>query len=480
MTDYRGLRLAVFQLRPLTRPDHVLDGSNAVLVGMLRHFSALGVRAVVHHPATVGRTEPFTLFPGIEVVPVPPLLTATDSGSLMADPMAHAAAIGRVRATLARSDKFYVHGGNLPYFALDEACPSVHSIHDFCATESVTSVLNFTGDRLVAVSEYIADCLTEVLDRVRRVPPETVHTVPNGFDATAFEPRDPHRLRERLGLPADSLCVLYPHRPIADKGMLDAVQVVHRLKSLLPADVFARILLLVPAWVAPRFGERAPIAPPLPPDVTAHATELGVADKLHVHEWIPVADMADYYSLGVATLCIGRYQEAFGNVHVESLMSGTPAVVARVAAHRTTVPEDVVRKVDPGRVDDAAHHLAEIIGRGERAPAETRRYLADRYSLGKMLRGYEKAVLECEPQKRVSFSDPEPLTEHSVLRTPPWAARLSSGYYHDFTGYCEDEKLLACLPRIGSGCTAGDLVRTGEIAFGDVQRWLDNGVVIAG
>ncbi|GIF08236.1 glycosyltransferase family 4 protein [Actinoplanes siamensis] len=477
--SYRGLALAVFQLRPLTPPDQVLDGSNAVLVHILRHFAELGVRATVHHPATVGRSEPFELFPGIRVEPVRPLLTATDSGSLMADPISHASAIERIRETLGRSDRFYVHGGNLPYFGLGGAGPSIHSIHDFCATESVTSVLNFTGDRLVAVSEYIAGSLRAALDRVRRIPDGSLRVIPNGFRPADFSPRDPARLRADLGLPTDSVCLLYPHRPIADKGILAAVRVVHRLRSLLAPDVYARVRLLIPAWEAPRFGVDAPIVPPLPPEVVAYASELGVAGKLHVHRWIRVAEMAQYYSLGAATLCVGRYPEAFGNVHVESMMSGTPAIIARAGAHRTSVPEGLVRKVDPGRDDDVADHVADVVARAERVPPEVARYLADRYSHNAMLRGYEQAILDCEPQPRVGFSDADPVHAGSVLRVPPWAATLASGFYHDFTGYCTDEKFLECLPDIGSGTEVGALLRRDGIGPGDIASWLDAGLVSA-
>ena len=478
-SPYRGLRLVVFQLRPLTPPQHVLDGSNAVLVNILRHFANMGVRATIHHPASVGRSEPFELFPGMEVVPVPPLLTATESGSIMADPMSHAAAIERIRDTLKRSDKFYVHGGNLPYFALDDRCPSIHSLHDFCATESVTSVLNFAGDRLVAVSDYIASCVRAVLQRVRRIPEGSLHTVRNGFSPADFAPRDPAGLRERLGLPGDSVCILYPHRPIADKGMLSALRVLHLLKPLLATEVYEKVRLLIPAWEAPRFGQHAPVTPPLPPEVLAYASDLGVADKLHVHQWIPVADMAQYYSMGTATLCIGRYPEAFGNVHVESMMSGTPAVISRVAAHRTSLPEDLVRKVDPGQEDDAAQHLADIIEQTERVPDGLRGFLSDRYSLKEMCRGYEQAILECEPQAPVMYSTPEPLRLDSVLCVPPWAASLSNGYYHDFTGYCTDEKFLECLPGIGSGATVDELVRRHGVESAGIRRWLDSGLVTA-
>jgi glycosyltransferase involved in cell wall biosynthesis len=478
-STYRGLSLAVFQLRPLTPPDQVLDGSNAVLVNILRHFAGLGVRATIHHPATVGRTEPFELFPGVDVKPIPPLLTATDSGSLMADPISHAAAIERVRETLGRSDRFYVHGGNLPYFALSDSCPSVHSIHDFCATESVTSVLNFVGDRLVAVSDYIAACLRAALDRVRRIPSGSLHVVRNGFSPADFSPRDPGRLRASLGLPEDSVCLLYPHRPIADKGIMAALRVLHVLKSLLRDDVYRRVRLLVPAWEAPRFGAEAPIAPPLPPEVVAYATDLGVADRLHVHRWIPVADMPRYYSMGAATLCVGRYPEAFGNVHVESMMSGTPAVIARAGAHRTSVSENLVRKVDPGQDDDAAHHLAEIIDRAERVGPAVGRLLADQYSLTGMLQGYEQAILECEPQAPVTFSARMPYGADPVLRVPPWAASLRSGFYHDFTGYCENETFLRCLPDIESGCRAGILAQRYGVQWDEIERWLDAGLVMA-
>ncbi|MEV2225921.1 glycosyltransferase family 4 protein [Nocardia vinacea] len=443
----------------------------------MKYFTALGVQTTLHHPATVDRSKPFELMPGVSVVPVAPMLLEKPSGSLWADPISHASAIAQIRRTIERSDIFYVHGANLPYIDISDECSIIHSVHDFVYHEAVTGVLNFTRDRLVAVSDYTGSCIREVFRRIRRVPGNSLQVVPNGFYSKHFTPVIADALRARIGVSKEDLCLLYPHRSDPDKGITAAIDVVHTLKSLLSQDQYSRLRLLIPAWEAPRFGTEAPRHLTLPPDVEHYAKELGVIDKLHTHPWISASDMPSYYSIGVATLCVGTVPEAFGNVHIESLLSGTPVVIARVGAQRTSIPDDLVRKIDPGRGDQAANHIAEIIGEHERVSKELRELLIERYSLTAMVRGYEQAILNCDPQPSATFSAAPAVELSSTIRIPPWAASLESGYYHDYTGYCTDNRFLRFVPEINSSVTVGELVRDGRIEMSDVHHWIDSGLI---
>lgn len=190
--------------------------------------------------------------------------------------------------------------------------------------------------------------------------------------------------------------------------------------------------------------------------------------------------MPEYYSSGAATLCVGGFPEALGNVHIESMLCGTPAILSRVAAQRTTVPEELARKADPADAESVAHHLAEVIGRRERTGAGLRGYLSERFGLRQMLAGYERAILDAERRPTPPLLPlPGPVTAEARLRIPPWAAWLRRGYYHDYAGYCADRTLLASLPRIVQSCRVGEIVDGVEVTTADVGRWLSDGLVVS-
>ncbi|TDC44251.1 hypothetical protein [Micromonospora sp. KC213] len=70
------------------------------------------------------------------------------------------------------------------------------------------------------------------------------------------------------------------------------------------------------------------------------------------------------------------------------------------------------------------------------------------------------------------------LSADAVLRIPPWAAWLRSGYYNDYTGYCTDAALLSCLDDIAGGVSVGELIRAHGIAEADIARWTADGLVV--
>ncbi|TDC44253.1 hypothetical protein [Micromonospora sp. KC213] len=71
----RGVRLVSrvsatdLQVRPLL-PDVAHDGSQAVLIDVLRHFSETGVRVTVYCGTQPGLPEVFNIFSGVAVRPV--------------------------------------------------------------------------------------------------------------------------------------------------------------------------------------------------------------------------------------------------------------------------------------------------------------------------------------------------------------------------------------------------------------------------
>ncbi|MFI9529530.1 glycosyltransferase family 4 protein [Micromonospora rosaria] len=478
-SPYQGLRLSVFQVAPLFAGS-AHGGAQAILTEMLRHFSSLGVQVTVHCTWRRDNPDEFELFPGVRVRPVL-RFKETYPEPYWTSPYHLADIIDTLRRAAEDHDVFYVHDSQLHFKFAGAQRPTVAAVHDLVYGDSMSGALEFTRDRLIAVSDYLGACLHELFRRFRPLDDDSLFVVNNGF-AERFAPTDPAGMRARLGLPEDAVAILYPHRPDPDKGLYDALLAVQQLKSRLPADTYARVRLLVPIWQDTHLVENSTqIQQTLYPEAQQYADGLGVADKLHLHPWVPMADMAAYYAVGAATLCVGTFPEAFGNVHVESMLSGTPAVLARVAAQRTTVPEELTRKVDPKDTEAVADHLAEIIGKGERTGPELRALLRDRFGLAQMLRGYERALLECErgPERPLGPLA-GPITDETRLAVPPWAAPLRAGYYHDYTGYHrDDEGFVRCVPELSAGTTVGELGRRSGVGHADVARWLRDGLVVS-
>ncbi len=476
-SKYDGMRLTVFQLRPVGMSGYILDGSNGILMNVLSHFSDLGVKTTIHHPATADSNSSFYIRPEILVAPVAPMLSTSIRGSTWADPASHVAAIETIWESAANSDIFYIHGANYPYADIDLPCPTVHSAHDFVYHEAVTGVLNFRRDRLVAVSEYTASCIRHLLSRIRHLPDDCLHTVPNGFDAGAYSYSQSYRVRDKLGLSKELSYILYPHRSDLDKGIDAALELMAVLRGILTASHYSKLRLLVPSWEAPEYDLSHDRRPTLQPEAEKYAVDLGVLDKVHVHQWLRSAEMPAYYSIGDVTLCLGSVPEAFGNVHIESLLTGTPVVMTRVGAQRTSIPDGLVRKVDPNQVVHAAHHVAEILLESERATDEIRSYISDRYSMANMLEGYKSAILDCDVRPSVLNSHAAKRDMGASLCIPPWAAALESGYYHDYAGYCTDESFLKYLEPIQRGITVSAFIRDYDVDFSEIRRWQNAGLV---
>jgi glycosyltransferase involved in cell wall biosynthesis len=468
----RAKRVAVFQTR-FVAPDSHHDGSEAVMFDVLRHLGAKGVQTTLYCGQAADGERRFDLCPGVRVEAVLPFGAYRDPYRVQ--PIRLAGVIELLERAAAEHDVLHIQDNNLRFKQICRDIPTVASVFDLTYGHTLAGLLDFPGDRLIATSDYVGSCIREIFRGIRPLSSDALHVVNSGFDSMRFRPVPAAAFRARLGLGGDDIALLYPHRPDPSKGIHTSLAAIMALEHRLPPALYARIRLLVPKWADPRTSDEHQ---ELYAALRERAADHGLAHKLVLHDWIPRRQMPAYYSAGAATLCVGTFPEALGNVHIESSMCGTPTIVSRVAAQRVSVPEELIRKVDPGDPEAVADHLAEILGHGARASHELDHFLREKFGLEQMLRGYEHALLDCvRGPDSMARAQREPLTESTTVRIPPWAARLRSGYYHDYLGYCADEQLNRSLSLVEAGRGAGEIIQRAGVTAADLYRWLRDGWV---
>jgi glycosyltransferase involved in cell wall biosynthesis len=167
-----------------------------------------------------------------------------------------------------------------------------------------------------------------------------IEVLPLGFDPELFEPGD-----QELG--AADVVLTMVGRLVPEKGVLDAVHVLHRVNSTRPAQ-----LLIV--------GEG-----PLGSEALTLAGRLGVDDRVELRPWQPADELARIYRSTHVVLVPSRatpmWAEQFGRVIVEAQASG--AVVAGFASG--AIPEvggAPALLVDEGDTDALGRAVASLLG----------------------------------------------------------------------------------------------------------------------
>lgn len=252
--------------------------------------------------------------------------------------------------------------------------------------------------------------------------------IPNGIDFERFHRGvpDPAILDLVPIDPAAHTVVLHPHRPEPSKGLPQSLAVVD---ALVHEHGFEDLLLLVPRWFDTDKGDDTRA---FQQAMEAEIARRGLAAHVVFHDWIPQSLMPDYYRLGDLTLALGHFVEAFGNTPYESLACGTPAIPARVATHRTLVPDELLAKVHFGDVEGTSALAAQIL-RGQAGVApELTAYLRANFDVGAQLDAYAEVILGARklPDIKYTFS---PLGPDSRYRLAPWCYEWGeSMFWHDF------------------------------------------------
>jgi len=208
-------------------------------------------------------------------------------------------------------------------------------------------------ERIVEQADCIlAPTIEEAGDLVRLygAAADRVRVVTPGVDTEVFTPGDRGAAKRSLGLTGKTV-VLFAGRLQMLKSPDLAVRAVARLHELQP-DLDPVLVML---------GGPSGRAGLHPDELQKLAADLGVADRVLLHEPVPHDELPRYYRAADAVLVPSR-TESFGLVALEASACGTPVVATDVGGLRTAVRQGVTGLLVPGRDPELfARALADLL-----------------------------------------------------------------------------------------------------------------------
>lgn len=245
------------------------------------------------------------------------------------------------------------------------------------------------ADRVAAVSESVAASAAAGL----RLPRAAVRVIANGVDAAEIESRATGaaraETRRRLGLPPDARVIGALGR-LADQK--DPLTLVEAFARLAPADARLRLLFVG--------------AGPLHEPAWKRAAALGLTGRVHLAGFQP--DTPAWLSAMDVFALPSRY-EGHPLALLEALAAGLPVAASRIPPVEEVVGADGAAALlfPPGDAGALAEALGRLLADAElarRLAAAGREIVAGRFSLERMVRGYEELFLETLGRNREAAS----------------------------------------------------------------------------
>jgi mannosylfructose-phosphate synthase len=169
-------------------------------------------------------------------------------------------------------------------------------------------------DGLIATTPQQRDILLKDYD----TPRDKIHVVPPGYDDTRYFPVSrASRAALKTEHDLEGPIVLALGRMAHNKGY-DLL--IRAMRVVFDRIDHARLILAVGS-TEPSAREREQIA-----DLKQLAGQLGIADRVLCHDYIPDEELADYYRMADLFALSSRY-EPFGMTAVEAMACGTPCVI---------------------------------------------------------------------------------------------------------------------------------------------------------
>jgi mannosylfructose-phosphate synthase len=159
----------------------------------------------------------------------------------------------------------------------------------------------------------------DILDKGEyEVPRSKIYVVTPGYDDTRyFSISKGHRVALKREYGYEGRIVLALGRVARNKGY----DLLLRAMPPVMDRVSDTRLLLAIGSTEPTLGEQEQIE-----ELKSLAKELGIADRMIFHDWIPDEELPDYYRLADVFALSSRY-EPFGMTAVEAMACGTPTVI---------------------------------------------------------------------------------------------------------------------------------------------------------
>ncbi len=430
------MKILLFSITPLF-PTFDMGGAQKHLRLIATHLAELGHDVTVVCTRRDDTPDPFQWHARARVLPI---LRYRQPFPMPYDTPAYNLAniVQDVGDLLAQADRFYMHDGEFLFPFTYSATPTVVGLRDNVYPETILGSFHFQGHRLIVISEYARRFFMDTVGRFFPELPDRLRVIRNGIDWARFQPTDYTHLLKTIPVdPTQHAIVLHPHRPEASKGMIQTIQAA---ELLVKQHKITNLRVLVPRWLN---TEHDPGVSAFYAQMDAEIDTRGLSEHFVFHEWISVADLPAYFSMGALSFSLGHFAESFGNAVYESMGCGTPTVVARISTHRELMPDDLIDKVDYGDIEGAAALAADIIRTGRRTSDEALAYLRANFDTRAQLDAFADTILNAQiaaPMRYVQQS----LTEHTRYQLPVWCyPSPTRGIYHDYrVSYLRDAVLL--------------------------------------
>jgi D-inositol-3-phosphate glycosyltransferase len=366
-------------------------GMNVYIVEVSRRLAERGIAVDVFTRATSSDLPPVVeMSPGVTVrhVSAGPF-EGLGKDDLPAQLCAFTAAVLREEAQHEPGHYDVVHShywlsGQVGWLARDRwGVPLVHSAHTLAKVKNAALAAGDAPEpraRVIGEEQVVAEAdrlVANTAEEARQLvrwydaDPRRTLVIPPGVDLQRFSPGDRRRARERVGVPADAVVLLFVGRIQPLKGPDLLLEAAARMLADDPALRSRLQVLVVGAPSGSGLAE--------PRRLQELAVSLGVTDVVRFLPPQPPEQLAEHYRAADVAV-VPSHNESFGLVALEAQACGTPVVAAAVGGLHTAVDDGVsgllVAGRDPG---DYAAAVARVIDRRELLAAGARRH-ATRFS----------------------------------------------------------------------------------------------------
>jgi len=429
------LRIAAISVAPLFQ-NSVFGGSQKILKDVVGGLDRLGHDVQLWCTRTGQHTCQFE----VNGVPVHPelRLRGTFPATHQVSPIDLANTAKVLSAAVTWAQRVYLHADAIYMrYALD-GCEIVRSIHDFTYEEALLSALTLPADLTIVPSDYLKRCIETTIAISGRKTIEPIVTVPNGIQVpdTIPAPGLPQELRS----PEDNdLILLFPHRPVLNKGVSEAIQTAVEVQKLIPSR---KVRLLMPAYPSDALLDDMADTVRQIQDLSRDFHAQGIVE---LHRWISPEEISSYYAAGDVTLCLGSFIESFGLTPIESVAHGTPAICARVGAFRNFTDIDGITLVTYGDIESAAELVVKALNSSKASITAGKQQISAHYSFESMIEGYESAITKPLTGQRSIV-----LERDGYLDLAPWCDLQEQFIFDDYSGE------IGFYPQLSQALNTGD------------------------